>query len=243
MKNPASLACTAPTSPGVVVFDFNPDLVQFSRTASVTHRATASSNTGEPAGASGSIFRGAAASSININNVYFTGLDTKPRCDQLLNWMSPGGGLLGQVVGAAVSALTGGKVNLASKLPQLTFMWGPPEVGFVYTVVLTSCRVDYIRFNAEGIPIRAKVDLTLQEQPSLLGNLPTNPTSGGPAGRAAHVLTAGENLVQLATDTYGEPRHWRALAAANRIEDPLRVRPGDRIYLPSPDELGVGEPS
>jgi hypothetical protein len=243
MTSPATLSCVSPVSPGVIVFDFNPDLVQFSRTAQVSHRATASSNTGSPSGASGSIFRGAAASTITINNAYFTGVDTKPRCDQLLNWMSPGGGLLGQVIGAAASALTGGAVNLASKLPQLTFMWGPPEVGFVYTVVLTSCRVDYLRFNAEGIPIRAKVDMMLQEQPSLLGNLPTNPTSGGPAGRATHVLTAGEGLVQLATRTYGQPAHWRALAAANGIEDPLRVRPGDRVYLPNPDELGVGGPS
>ena len=41
----------------------------------------------------------------------------------------------------------------------------------------------------------------------------------------------------FATEKYGSPGRWRDIAACNGIEDPLRVRPGDRVYLPNPDEL------
>lgn len=36
---------------------------------------------------------------------------------------------------------------------------------------------------------------------------------------------------------YGRPGAWRNVARANRITDPLRVRPGTEIFLPNLDEL------
>jgi nucleoid-associated protein YgaU len=56
-------------------------------------------------------------------------------------------------------------------------------------------------------------------------------------GRRAHTVTAGDSLARIATAQYGSPGRWRQIAAANGIEDPLRVRPGDRVYLPNPEEL------
>lgn len=232
---PAMLRSMMP--PGVVTFDLNPDHVVMTRQASVGSRASASTNTGSPAGASGSIFRRATAAQINLTKVVFYGSDTKMRCDQLLDWMTPGGGLLGAIAGAALSALSGGAINLASKLPLVTFQWGPPAVAFMYDVNVTACKIDYTRFAPSGIPIRAEVDLTLQQQPSLLGILSTNPTSGGLPGRRSHTVVQGESLAGIATERYGSPGRWRDIAACNGIEDPLRVRPGDRVYLPNPDEL------
>ena len=52
------------------------------------------------------------------------GDDVHDRADQLYAWMDPGGGLIGQLIGAAVGALTGGRINLASKKPPLIFQWG-----------------------------------------------------------------------------------------------------------------------
>jgi nucleoid-associated protein YgaU len=235
---PAMLRSMLP--PGVVVFDINPERVSMTRSANVGSRASASSNTGSPGGASGSIFRRATAAQITMSRILFYGADTKSRCDQLLDWMTPGGGLLGAVAGAALSALTGGAINLASKLPLVTFQWGPPAIAFMYDVNVTRCTINYTRFAASGIPIRAEVDLTLQQQPSLLGILSTNPTSGGLPGRRSHTVTSDESLAGIATARYGSPGRWREIAACNRIEDPLRVRPGDRVYLPNPDEFAAG---
>ena len=234
---PAVLRSLLP--PGLVTFDFNPEKVTITRTATTTNRASASSNGGSPAGASGSIFRRAAAAQITLDKVIFHGGDTKSRCDQLLNWMSPGGGLLGAIAGAALSAATGGAINLASKLPTVTFQWGPPEVAFMYDVCVVGATISYTRFAPSGIPIRAEVTIRMQEQPSLLGTLPTNPTSGGLAGRRSHTVIAGESLAGIATARYGSPARWRELAECNGLEDPLRVRPGDRVYLPAPGELGT----
>ncbi|HEY2672858.1 MAG TPA: hypothetical protein VGJ07_21130 [Rugosimonospora sp.] len=233
---PAILRSLMP--PGLVTFDFNPEKVVVSRQANVTARPSSSSNSGSPAGSSPSIFRGARPATIGLNGLTFTGGDTKPRCDQLLNWMSPGGGLLGSIASAALSAATG--VNLASRLPLVTFQWGPPEIGFMYDCNVMNANITYTRFAATGIPIRAQVNIVLQEQPSLFGSLPTNPTSGGLAGRRAHTVTAGESLAGIATSAYGAPGRWRELADRNGIEDPLRMRPGDQVFLPNPDELTEG---
>jgi nucleoid-associated protein YgaU len=235
-RTPAILRSLMP--PGLVTFDINPNQVIMSRQANTTSRPSASSNTGTPAGSSPTVFRGAKPSSIQLKKVIFYGGDTKSRCDQLLNWLSPGGGLLGSIVSGLIAAATG--INLASRLPLVTFQWGPPEIAFMYDCNLTNVTINYTRFAPSGIPIRAECTIQLQEQPSLFGTLPTNPTSGGLPGRQAHTVTAGESLAGIAMARYGAPGRWRALAEANEIEDPLRVRPGDHVYLPNPDELRGG---
>jgi nucleoid-associated protein YgaU len=67
---------------------------------------------------------------------------------------------------------------------------------------------------------------------------PTNPSSGGLAGRRTHLLTGAETLPELSTRYYGGPGRWREIAAANGVEDPLRVQPGTRVYVPSAQEAG-----
>ncbi|HEY0638292.1 MAG TPA: LysM peptidoglycan-binding domain-containing protein [Pseudonocardiaceae bacterium] len=228
----ATLVSRTPTAPGVVTFKFNPEQIRISRRADTYNRASASSNTGTPAGASGSIFRRATAATITISNIWFRGSGIKHDCDQLLNWLSPGGGLLGMAAGMVLSAATGGVMNLAAKLPTLIFTWGP----LIYEVCLTNADINYVRFTEGGDPIRAKVTITMREQPSLLAILSTNPTSGGLPGRGRHTVSAGENLQSIATATYGSPNRWRAVAEANGIDDPARVRPGQVVYLPNPGE-------
>jgi hypothetical protein len=75
-----------------------------------------SSNSGTPAGSPRSIFKKSdAAGASTLNRVSFFGTLTKSRCDQLMEWMSPGGGMLGALAGAALSAATG--INLVSRPP------------------------------------------------------------------------------------------------------------------------------
>jgi nucleoid-associated protein YgaU len=101
--------------------------------------------------------------------------------------------------------------------------------------MLTSVTVNYERFDPYGIPIYATADLTMKDYTEPLPY--TNPTSGGLPGRTKHVVTAGENVVRIAQQNYGSPNAWRALAEANDLDDPLRVKPGKLLYLPGPGEL------
>lgn len=129
------------------------------------------------------------------------------------------------------------------KLPILLFNWGGGggPIGLSYRVVMEKVSIVYERFNAFGVPVWAKVAIDLKEYPEDLP--PTNPTSGGEPGRTKHVVTAGENLIRIATRSYGSPQAWRAVAEANRIDDPLRVRPGALLDLPGPSEFEPAEES
>jgi hypothetical protein len=228
----ASLQSTMP--PAYVGFDLNPDQIMMSRQSSMGSYGSGSSNSGSPAGSSPSIFKKSTPPVLTLSRVTFYGSDTKSRCDQLMDWMSPGGGMLGALAGAAISALTG--VNLVTRPPKVIFQWGPPS-AFLIEANITAVNVTYNRFASDGTPIRAEVTIRMQQQPSLLALLATNPTSAGLPGRSAHTVTAGDSLARIATDRYGSPGRWRQLAEQNNIEDPLRVRPGDRVYLPNPEEL------
>ena len=57
-------------------------------------------------------------------------------------------------------------------------------------------------------------------------------TYAGCTGRVA-----GDTLASVAYAEYGDPTQWRALAAYNGIDDPLRVRTGTTLLLPSSEEL------
>jgi nucleoid-associated protein YgaU len=229
---PAQLRCTDPANFGLVSFDFNPKKIEMSRTSTYSNRSTPTATNGSSNASTANNVRNA---QIVVSDIKFEGMTTKMRCDTLLGWMAPGSAL--NLVGM-VAALAG--ANLTTEPPVLTFQWGPPMVGFMYSVRLTNCKVTYERFTSAGIPIRATLGLTMQEVPSLLGSLPMNPTSGGQPGRRTHTIAEGETLQSIATANYGTPALWRRIAEVNGIDDPTRVRPGTTVYLPNGDELTAG---
>ena len=116
--------------------------------------------------------------------------------------------------------------------PWVRFRWGT-LTGFLSYI--GSVSVKYTLFTSTGTPIRATCTVTLEE---LAGEPPKgNPTSGGLLPHRVHVLTAGDTLAGVAYAEYGDPARWRDVARVNEIDDPLRLRPGTRLLLPSADEL------
>ena len=217
----------------MVEFDFNPEALTYARETSTAHNANAS---GSGPGATPSIFLKAPPKSLRGSG-YLVGDDVEDRANQMYSWMDPGGGLLGQLAGAAIGALTGGRINLASKPPVLLFQWGTQ----IMRCILKTVAVDFERFASSGSPDRARVTFCVVEEFNIFGMLPTNPTSGGLPGRHRHVVTQSESLHTITTAAYGRPGLWRRVAEANGIDDPFRVRPGDVVYLPSANEI-VGMP-
>lgn len=108
------------------------------------------------------------------------------------------------------------------------FTWGkfPAFHGFVERL-----SIDITLFNSKGAPSRAKVSLVLKEEPA--GRSRQNPTSGGVGEHRTHLLVDGETLQSVAHHEYGGAALWRPLAAANGIDDPLRVASGTRLLLPA----------
>jgi hypothetical protein len=111
--------------------------------------------------------------------------------------------------------------------PLLQLMWGQTNYLLGY---LKSVTARYTLFSADGTPLRASVDITIEETPE--GAKAQNPTSGGVVGRRSVGLGAGDSLPSLARKEYGDPNLWRALAVANGIDDPMRVPLGTTLLVP-----------
>ena len=119
--------------------------------------------------------------------------------------------------------------------PLVALHWGKVTS---FAAFVTSVSAKYSLFSSDGTPIRALCQVSLEEMPVLAWR--QNPTSGGLAVRRAHQLVDGDTLASVAYAEYGDPALWRPLAAFNGIDDPLRLRRGTRLLLPTLDELGVG---
>ncbi len=111
--------------------------------------------------------------------------------------------------------------------PLLVLQWGKRHWGPVH---ITKLKVDHTLFSPEGEPVRAKVNLRLTEKVTEPGR--TNPTSGGSPDRRRVLVEGSDGLGQVAQREYGDPNLWRAVAAANGIDDPTRVPRGTPLLLP-----------
>jgi hypothetical protein len=114
--------------------------------------------------------------------------------------------------------------------PLLAFKWGSSRALQGFQGYLQSVSVHYTLFRRNGTPIRATCNITLVEVPDTPTG--TNPSSGGRSGYRTHLLIEGETLHSVAWSEYHRADLWRAIAAANDIDDPMRVPPGTRLLLP-----------
>ena len=117
--------------------------------------------------------------------------------------------------------------------PIVVLHWGAISS---FPAFVTSVSAKYTLFNGQGMPIRALVSVAMEEMPG--EPFRQNPTSGSQNVRRVHRTVAGDTLASVAYAEYGDPAQWRALAAYNFIDDPLRVRTGTTLLLPAPEELG-----
>jgi nucleoid-associated protein YgaU len=124
------------------------------------------------------------------------------------------------------------RVNNKSAPPLVVLHWGNITSFASY---VTSVSAKFTLFNADGMPIRAVCSVAMEEMPGK--PFKQNPTSGSYDVRRVHRLVAGETLASVAYAEYGDPAQWRPLAAFNGIDDPLRLRAGSTLMLPSPEEL------
>jgi Contractile injection system tube protein/LysM domain len=113
--------------------------------------------------------------------------------------------------------------------PFVIFHWGDLHS---FKAVITDLQLVFTYFSASGIPLRAKMGLTMQQYEESQAFGPQNPTSGTPRPHRVHRVQPGETLDRIAARYYGDSTRWRSLAAANSIEDPLAMRPGALLSVP-----------
>lgn len=137
-----------------------------------------------------------------------------------------------------VNTALGGSDPNSGRPPKLTFSWGATQ-GF--QAVVKSLAVQYVLFKPDGNPIRATAKIALAQVGAVTaggqqgGNSQqagTNPTTYAKGALGIHRVQEGDSLQAIAYRTYGDPNHWRDVAEANGIDDPMRLRRGREIVLP-----------
>jgi hypothetical protein len=114
--------------------------------------------------------------------------------------------------------------------PQwVIFHWGDLHS---FKAVVESLNLSFTYFSSSAVPLRAKAKLSLKQWQDEGKWRPQNPTSGTPAPHRVHQLQLGETLDRLAARYYGDAGAWRLIADANRVVDPLRIKPGTLLVIP-----------
>jgi len=118
--------------------------------------------------------------------------------------------------------------------PQfIEFSWGSVTLPKAAPVSIT---IRYALFRPNGEPVRAFVDLELaQAEDTNPPGKAQNPTTRAITGLRAHTVRDGDSLPSIAYDAYGDATRWRAIAEANGIDNPLRLRRGSELTIPRLD--------
>lgn len=114
--------------------------------------------------------------------------------------------------------------------PTVQFLWG---TYLSFKAIIDTMTTTFTLFLDDGTPVRASVDVLFKQIEDENAFPNQNPTSGGRTGERVHRLGPRETLDQVAYAAFGQTGLWRALAAFNGIDDPMRLQAGDPILLPA----------
>lgn len=151
-----------------------------------------------------------------------------------LNLAAAGGTPDAESILTPVSAYTNKLLKLVMvkasehKPPLVTFCWGNLE----FTGYVTSVNQSFTKFTINGIPIRAKVDLSIRRSDG-----EDNPPLESPDRTKYRTFTEGMSLWALAYEEYGDCEKWRVIARDNQLANPLDLKPGRLIRIPALRDL------
>jgi len=112
--------------------------------------------------------------------------------------------------------------------PRVSFRWGR---FWSFKSVITSVTHNFTLFWDAGRPVRANLSVSFQQVETEGTYPPQNPTSMGRVEKM-RIVGPGETLDGIAFSEYADSRRWRAIAEFNRLDNPLRLRVGQRLALP-----------
>lgn len=124
--------------------------------------------------------------------------------------------------------------------PVINFVWLAPTNGADKKVlldlssinwVLESLNVTYTLFTPDGIPLRAKLGITLKEFTTVQDQVNAFPKNS-PDVEKTYFVRRGDTLSSLAEVAFGDGRQWRAIADANGLSDPRTLQPGMLLFIP-----------
>jgi Contractile injection system tube protein/LysM domain len=113
--------------------------------------------------------------------------------------------------------------------PVLLVSWGIAPIGsdFPFIGVITSLSQTFVLFSANGRPLRANVDVTLQEylRPEM-DKRETDPEL------TTYRIKRGDSFANISAEMYGDPAQWRLIVEANGLDDPRNLDIGRVLSIP-----------
>ncbi|HBB31329.1 MAG TPA: peptidoglycan-binding LysM [Cyanobacteria bacterium UBA8803] len=122
--------------------------------------------------------------------------------------------------------LTEKKGDLGNRPPICKLVWGTNTV--LFQGVLKQLTKSYTRFLADGKPVRATLNCSFEEWESP----ETTQKKLNPIDDPIRIVRRGETLSSIAAEEYNDPSLWRVIAAANKLDHPRQLTPGQRLTVP-----------
>jgi len=125
----------------------------------------------------------------------------------------------------------------SSKLapPGTRFSWG----SFIFDGMVEGLEESLEYFSPEGKPLRASIGLTLGQQKILVSRFEGDGRVSRAGARPFASARQGDSLQSMASSA-GKGGDWQGIAAANGIEDPLRMNAGQFVDLNASMGAGAG---
>ena len=111
--------------------------------------------------------------------------------------------------------------------PVLLFTWG----SLTFTCVLARCSQKFTMFLPDGIPVRAKLQVTFNEFTNADTEAKEIKRQTADYSKT-YVVNQGETASAIAARLYKNAALWRPIALRNQIEDPKRIPAGTRLLIP-----------
>jgi nucleoid-associated protein YgaU len=108
--------------------------------------------------------------------------------------------------------------------PLCTLRWGKNKV---FEGVVQSLNRTYVMFLEDGTPVRATVDCSFFD--ARIEQIQMNSADVV----KAYTVRPGDTLMGIAAAYYNDTSQWRAIATANDIRNPLKLRPGTVLTIPA----------
>jgi len=101
----------------------------------------------------------------------------------------------------------------------------------VFKGVIESLNISYNLFTPDGVPLRAKLSVTMKEYRPVEVQVRESPTFS-PDFEKAWTVRRGDTLSSIAGQVYRDTTKWREIARANEIADPRTLEPGLALIVP-----------
>jgi len=130
-------------------------------------------------------------------------------------------------------------LNLAAEIEgeehkprYIMVIWG----SFVFTGVMTSANVNYLMFASSGRPLRAKLNLTIQESISdtLIGKILQ---LASPDLSKSIIVKEGDTLPLLCEQEYKDPSLYVKVAEVNKLKNYRKLKQGMELLFPPINNL------